>query len=173
MTDDRPSNIDKPSLPPTGPDSKRLANLSGDKNKPALAPRPSVNPYTERSAGSSQLQQQTSAPIGFEHIEIDLKRQGSFRQSMPAVVLSGQKSDDESVESKKPPHVPTHKRLSSLENVVTVSVNPTPHPNAVSMFGAFTPTPMDRHKFEGEKSRPSIPERPSVIKIQSNKLKNC
>ena len=169
-SDERPISAEKPSLPPTGPDSKRLANLSGDK-KPVLAPRPTVNPYTDRAAAPSQLplQQQSSVPIGFETIENELKRQGSLRQSLPPYVLAGasQKSDDESVDSRKPPpHASTHKRLSSLENVITV--NPTPHPNAVSMFGAYTPTPLDRTKFEGEKSRPSSPERPSVIKLQQS-----
>ena len=121
----------KPSLPPTGPDSKRLSALE---KRPALAPRPSLNPYTERTAS------QSTHPSTF-------------------------KTDDETVEVRKSNQTP-HKRLSSLENA-TGAINPTHHPNAVPMFGfASAPAPLERTKFEGDKIKPNIPERPSVIKLQ-------
>lgn len=153
---------DKPMLPPTGPDMKRLTALPISEKKPVLAPRPSLNPLVERATQSSQSQPHVLAPIGFETIENDLKRQGSVRQ-IPA--YGGPvKCDEETVELRKP-HVASHRRLSSFDNVI--SINPTPHPNAVSMFGGFQPPmPLDRTKFDVEKPRPSIPERPSIIKLQ-------
>lgn len=151
---------ERPVLPPTGPDTKRLSALPAEK-KPVLAPRPSLNPLVERSAMSSQSQSNPLAPIGFEAIENDLKRQGSVRQMS---TFTGQKADDETVEIRKP-HTGTHKRFSSFDNVI--GANPTPHPNAVSMFGGIPPPmPLDRTKFDAEKPRPSVPERPSIIKLQ-------
>jgi hypothetical protein len=152
-----------PVLPPTGPDTKRLSALPTSEKKPILAPRPSLNPLIERSsASSSQSQSHALAPIGFEAIENDLKRQGSVRQIPP--YAGPAKGDEETIELRKP-HAASHKRISSYENVV--SNNPTPHPNAVSMFGGFQPPmPLDRTKFDVEKPRPSVPERPSIIKLQ-------
>ena len=42
------------------------------------------------------------------------------------------------------------------------------------MFGGFQPpTPVDRTKFDTEKSRPSVPERPAIIKLHgSNSVTN-
>ncbi|XP_057378728.1 LOW QUALITY PROTEIN: rho GTPase-activating protein 44-like [Daphnia carinata] len=155
---------DKPMLPPTGPDTKRLSALPVSEKKPVLAPRPSLNPMVERVSFSSQSQSNVLAPIGFEAIENDLKRQGSVRQ-IPAYAGPA-KSDEETVELRKP-YVPSHKRISSFDNVI--NINPTPHPNAVSMFGGFQPpTPLDRTKFDAEKPKPSVPERPSIIKLQGS-----
>lgn len=169
----------KPSLPPTGPDSKRLSALPADKKpalpiekKPALAPRPSLNP--QLYAASQSYPGQQPSGIGFEPIEQELRRQGSLRASAPAG--SSHKSDDEGLEPRKPPSTGTHKRLSSYENVLTSTVtsNPTHHPNAVSILGGFT-LPMPQHdrgrdKVDGEKPRPSVPERPAVIKVQGTSL---
>jgi hypothetical protein len=122
-----------------------------------------LNPLIERSsASSSQSQSHALAPIGFEAIENDLKRQGSVRQIPP--YAGPAKGDEETIELRKP-HAVSHKRISSYENVV--SNNPTPHPNAVSMFGGFQPPmPLDRTKFDIDKPKPSVPERPSIIKQQ-------
>lgn len=139
---------------------KRLSALPSEK-KPTLAPRPSLNPLIERSAMSSQSLSNSAAPIGFEAIESELRRQGSVRQVSN---LTGQKPDDETFELRKQ-HTSSHKRFSSFDNVV--GINPTPHPNAVAMFGGFPPpTPLDRTKFEADKPRPSVPERPSITKLQ-------
>lgn len=105
---------EKPSLPPTGPDSKRLSTLE---KRPTLAPRPSFS-YTERTAS------QSSTP-------------------------NTSKTEDSTQQKKS-------------EN----TMNPTHHPNAVPMFGFTAPAPLERTKFEGDKQRPNIPERPSVIKLQ-------
>lgn len=107
---------DKPSLPPTGPDSKRL---SGFEKRPSLAPRPSFS-FAERTAS------QPSTPIT-------------------------SKTED-STQAKKVP---------SSENVI----NPTHRPNPIPTFGFSAPSPMERTKFEGDKQKPSIPERPSAMKL--------
>ena len=150
----------RPSLPPTGPDSKRLSGLQIER-KPVLAPRPTASPLV-----ASQTHVSTTM-IGNEPVETDLRRQGSLR--------AANKSDDDSVETRKPPPTATHKRLSSYENVLASTTNPTHHPNAVSIFGPFTPpASQDRaSKVEGERQRPYVPERPAVIKLQgiNNKIK--
>ena len=179
-----PSDV-KPSLPPTGPDSKRLSALPGEKKpplitdkkpalpterKPTLAPRPSS---TAPHYAASQSVVGLPAPgIGFEPIEQELRRQGSLRVSAPAG--SAHKSDDEGLETRKPPPAATHKRLSSYENILTnaASANPTHHPNAVSIFGAYNPAAQQqdrgKDKVDGEKPKPNVPERPTVIKVQGN-----
>ena len=158
------SGPEKPVLPPTGPDSKRLSALPTVEKKPVLAPRPSLNPLIERAATMPSHQPPAAAaPIGFESIENELRRQGSVRQVPP---VAGQKTDEEPVEVRKP-SAGTHKRFPSLDHA-----NPTPHPNAVSMFGGMPPppTPLDRTKFDVDKPKPSVPERPSVIKLQGKIL---
>ena len=154
----------KPVLPPTGPDSKRLSTFAHPEKKPTLAPRPSLNPLIERAALSSQSQSSAPAPIGFEAIEGELKRHGSVRQVANAYATPPKSNDEDVIEIRKP----STKRQSTFEG------NPTPHPNAVSMFGGFQPpTPVDRTKFDTEKSRPSVPERPAIIKLHgSNSVTN-
>ena len=137
-----------------GPDSKRL---SGFEKRPTLAPRPSLNPYVDRS--SSQVI--PSSSIGFESIENELKSHNFAKPPHPG---SSHKSDDEAVELRKPSQAGNHKRLSSFENAA--GANPTHHPNAVPMFGFTPPAPLERTKFDNDKPRPSVPERPTVIKLQ-------
>jgi len=170
---------EKPSLPPTGPDSRRLTTLE---KRPVLAPRPSLNNAThtaERSASQPAAppqpppqppqppqpsqQPQPQAPIGFELIENELRsRLGSFKSA-----------DDDAVEAKRPSVQSLSKRLSSgVENAQQanhVSAKPTQHPNAVPVFGGFmVPVPAERSKFDlaDGKPKPSVPERPTTIRIQ-------
>lgn len=152
----------RPVLPPTGPDTKRLSALPVSEKKPVLAPRPSLNPLIERAVSSQSQSNNTLAPIGFEAVEIELRRQGSVRQ----VPLAGPpRPDEDTLDSRKPPATAA-KRFSTFEGGGGGG-NPTHHPNAVSIFGGIQPpTPMDRTKFDTEKSRPSVPERPSIIKLQ-------
>lgn len=172
IAEERQSHVDsKPSLPPSGPDSKRLSTLPSDK-KPALAPRPSVNVHPATS--QSHTIAFPNPGIGFEPIEQELRRQGSVRTSASAAAVTTlphtTKSDDDGVDLRKPSSSASHKRISSFDNLLasTSSTNPTHHPNAVSIFGGFTPpTPQDRSsRFDGEKAKPSVPERPAVIKLQ-------
>lgn len=113
---------EKPSLPPTGPDSKRL---SAFEKRPTLAPRPSFS-FVERTASQ-----------------------------VSATPTNTSKTEDSTQ---------TQKRVSSSEN----TVNPTHHPNAVPMFGFTPPSPLERTKFEGDKQKPNIPERPSVMKLHAS-----
>lgn len=145
---------DRPSLPPTGPDLKRISALPVAADKPKLAPRPSLNPASH-------------APIGFEAIEHELRRHGSVKVNPVKRLPPLNKSDDEGVEMRKP--VPaTHKRISSMDNVIG---GPVPHPNAVNVFGGLPPpVSVDRAKFDADKPRPAVPGRPSLTKIQGKHL---
>ena len=136
-----PEREDRPSLPPTGPDMKRITSLPVD--KPKLAPRPSLN--------TSHVPH-----IGFEGIEHELRRVGSVKQPVrkaPPPVVN--KSDDEGVELRRS----VVKRATLTDHGATV-----PHPNAVNVFGGLPP-PAER-KSDIEKARPQVPERPSLSKVQ-------
>ena len=160
----RPHGVEKPSLPPTGPDTRRLSTLE---KRPVVAPRPSLNPNIERTTSHPQ------PPIGFETIESELKsrvaKQGKAEHAtQTAQSVSAQKSDDEACgESTKRVSQSLNKKLSSGESAQP-SPNPTHHPNAVPLFGFHVPVPTERTKLDTTdgKAKPSVPDRPSNVRIQ-------
>lgn len=133
-----PDKEERPSLPPTGPDVKRISALPPD--KPKLAPRPSLSNTSHYPH------------IGFEGIEHELRRVGSVKQPVRKAPPVVNKSDDEGVEMRRS----VVKRATLVDGATMV-----PHPNAVSVFGGLPPP---ERKSDVEKPKPQVPERPSLSK---------
>lgn len=141
---ERANGTDKPTLPPTGPDSKRFGHLE---KKPALAPRPSVNMHAERPSSVQMMN-----AIGFEALEMEWKNKASKLSS-----ACNSRMDEDIVDAKSQA---AQKRSSAQEN-------PTPHPNAIAVLSMNPPAPLERTKFDFDKPKPNIPERPpSFTKLQ-------